>query len=744
MKSSSSEIDFQKLAKEHGYVKARQLLQQATVKAQQNKIKDVEAEINAARQPLRLKEAIRIGNTFGNHNSSSMLDKIMNANQKIFLNDDTKQYILDKHMKEVHNPKAAQSIIAQLPKGNQGQQFLTDETVRQSLRSDTNELLIPNRDVDMLPCGLGDTLHLQLSYLQRMSCTRNNMQNLISQEVPQLSVYHLRYVREINMSFNKLSRLPSDLGVLRMLESLNLSQNMLSALPQSISRLKALTHVDLSGNSFAALPEEFAQLDALERCNLSDNLFSLFPNALIRLRSLKVLNLSKNSLQHLAIMPALLRPEDLWVTTMDRRTGKDLFLNILTKEKVRHIEMYNGAGINRAADLHVFQQESDKSSYRRRKMWLSVCQIHEWEPDNDAHSGLLYFRNNVSGCSSWDMPPSLDAVGGISTLEELTVRHNSVKSLPASFVTLTQLRKVSLFKNRLHALPEDLGLLVRLEHLDLGSNELKVLPPSICDCVALRELLLSDNHLLRLPERLGALPNLTKLDVAVNRLQSVPFSLGSCASLSILIASENPLVDPPIEEFGKGLDSLKWYLRNRQMIEARGMPPAMDFHAVGICSQVTVLQPEFAGIVRQMIRASQKDGLLNLQLLGLHDIPPDVLRLKDLKRLKLDFNDQLSFRHGFPPSLKHLLTLSLRCCKMPFLPDNISMFVNISTLGLEENRLESLPAGIVELTTLTKLGNCAILSSFSSSQSQSIIQLRCLAQTSLRTSCTPCLLGSSA
>lgn len=47
--------------------------------------------------------------------------------------------------------------------------------------------------------------------------------------------------------------------------------------------------------------------------------------------------------------------------------------------------------------LHVFQPKEMIKEYKRRKMWLSICNIYEWEGIVDVRSGWTYFRNNVSG-----------------------------------------------------------------------------------------------------------------------------------------------------------------------------------------------------------------------------------------------------------------------------------------------------------------------------------------------------------
>lgn len=582
-------------------------------------------------------------------------------------------------------------------------QFTEDDSLRYTLESDSYTLLVPNKDISELPAGLGDTLNLQLSYTKRLICTRNNLRGLLSTQLPQISMYHMRYLTQINLSLNKIGQLPSDFGALKHLETLDLSHNNLSDLPESFRNLKNMTTLDLSNNSFATLPSCVAYLDALEKFNLSSNLFTLFPCAVVRLKSLKTFLFSRNSLIHLAVPPALLRPEDMWTKVIDRRTGKTVNMNVLTSERIANIEKYDGSGVRKKRDLHVFQQEGTKI-YRKRKIWLSVNQIQEWEPAIDTASGLTYYHNNVSGDNSWEMPASLDTLGDIATLQELEIKMNSIKTLPDSFVRMFALRKLVFTKNRLNTLPDGISCLVNLTHLDVTLNELKILPTTICKCAALENLLLSDNHLLRLPVELGRLPKLRKLDVSSNHLRQIALSLGFCESLESLLVQENPLEDPPMAEFSKGMDSIKWYLRNRYMIESRGMPPEMQFHQIGICSQVTILIPEFVSIVQQMVAASKKGGLLNLQLLGLKDIPLEVLKMPHLKRLKVDFNDTLNFDGGFPEQLKGLTTFSIRACKMKRLPENIHIFEKLVSLSIHENRFDAIPDGITEIRTLTYLG----------------------------------------
>ena len=128
---------------------------------------------------------------------------------------------------------------------------------------------------------------------------------------------------------------------------------------------------------------------------------SVIPPCIAKLIKLKSLDISKNYLQHLAIMPlAFAKPKDLWKRMLSEEDGKFVFFHMLTKETIDHISAYKGIGTAEATDLHIFQPYGT-ISYNRRKIWLSVNKIYEWEPIIDEASTWIYYRNNVSGETQW-------------------------------------------------------------------------------------------------------------------------------------------------------------------------------------------------------------------------------------------------------------------------------------------------------------------------------------------------------
>eukprot|EP00606_Chrysophyceae_sp_TOSAG23-5_P001242 GSChrysophyteH2.ASY1.ANO1.389.1 assembled CDS len=573
---------------------------------------------------------------------------------------------------------------------------------------DDHTVSMPEAHLKTLPLGFGDTIFLQMSYLKNISMPHNQIKMLLNTDLKQMSLFHLRYIQNINLSGNKLTQLPHDFGSLRHLETMDLSFNQMNSMPSSISKLKKLKILNLANNNFTTLNDELAYLDSCEYLNMSENLLQVIPPPVVWMINLKELLLNRNSISHMAVQPRFMTQDDLWKPFISETNGKNMFLNVLTKEKVNFVEAYDGKGIERMKSLHTFQAQKSKH-YAKRKFWLSVCGVHEWDTGEDELCNL-YYKNNVSGETCWDMPEDLNLLGECKSIETFEISENVIKTFAPSIVKLKTLKRLLAFNNKFKELPTRFGELDNLEYLDLHNNDLKLLPRTMPDLKKAKKLRFNGNQLMRLPDLMGTLPELEVLDVTSNRLTALPFSLGYCKPLRELHVQENPLTDPPIEETAKGFDSFKWYMRQRYMIDDRGAPPLMEFHPLSIMREVLVLQPEFNERVSQAIEIAKDyssenagNGYLNLQLMGLKDLPAGVGRAgKLVRKLRLDYNDTLRISF-IPEEMSALRMLSMKGCKMPELPSTINCLRRVSQLMLNDNVIDHLPPTFTKLRSLTLL-----------------------------------------
>ncbi len=151
--------DFASLAKEIGYVKARQHLKRLAVQGHQDKIAEVDKLEMSKKAPYRLKASIELSATLGEPLLENPIVLLLYAHNIHFSNHFS-VYSQDKMMEA-----AARKIV---PKAGQTQQeaeqeFSVETFLKQSLN--TNELMISHMKIGSLPLNMGDTLFLQVSVI---------------------------------------------------------------------------------------------------------------------------------------------------------------------------------------------------------------------------------------------------------------------------------------------------------------------------------------------------------------------------------------------------------------------------------------------------------------------------------------------------------------------------------------------------------------------------------------------------
>ncbi|XP_035264771.1 leucine-rich repeat and calponin homology domain-containing protein 1-like isoform X5 [Anguilla anguilla] len=151
-----------------------------------------------------------------------------------------------------------------------------------------------------------------------------------------------------------------------------------------------------------------------------------------------------------------------------------------------------------------------------------------------------------------------DIIINLQSLTSLDLSRNQISALPACLCELP-LRVLNASNNKLGALPEAIGQLRDLMELDVSCNEITALPRHIRRLRALRELNVRRNFLCTLPEDLAELP-LVKLDVSCNKVTSVPLCYRKMKQLQSLQLDNNPLHSPPAQICMKGKVHIFKYL----------------------------------------------------------------------------------------------------------------------------------------------------------------------------------------
>lgn len=134
---------------------------------------------------------------------------------------------------------------------------------------------------------------------------------------------------------------------------------------------------------------------------------------------------------------------------------------------------------------------------------------------------------DLSGHSLLVLPPEMEKLTGLTSLN---LNNNALLAIDV-LCSLTQLKELSLKKNYLTMIAEDIGKLAQLNQLDLSQNQLTAIPESIGALTQLEVLDLSKNQLSSLPKTIGNLSSLVELDISNNALSSIPEELGKLSQL---------------------------------------------------------------------------------------------------------------------------------------------------------------------------------------------------------------------
>lgn len=119
--------------------------------------------------------------------------------------------------------------------------------------------------------------------------------NQFSGDIP-LSLINTTNKLSLEVSKNKLSRIPDSISNQSNIVRLNISENKFKTLPLSMNNLGSLKILYANRNQIDSLPEGFGFIKSLDSLNLSQNLLKIFPERICNIPALKSLILTNNKI----------------------------------------------------------------------------------------------------------------------------------------------------------------------------------------------------------------------------------------------------------------------------------------------------------------------------------------------------------------------------------------------------------------------------------------------------------------
>lgn len=323
------------------------------------------------------------------------------------------------------------------------------------------------------------------------SVSKVNFNNLYFNEVPDISKFiNLRIIEgesnlitklpkstfksdsliRVNFSLNKIKQVHFKSN--SKITSVNLSHNKLKRIPRSIKKLKYLRHINLSDNQLKKIPRFILKLDSLQEITLNYNHLKLSKRSILNLARVKSILLAGNKLTEL--------PENI--------------------DQLSSVEKLNFAKNELSALPEAFARLEGLTSVIFYKN-----QFSEIPPEIFKLTKLYeldFYYNHIE-----EIP---EEIGNLTRLKQLFLSYNSINVLPKSLTKLKNLKYLYLHHNNLIIIPEWITQLSNLERLDFSYNKIISLP-DLSKIDSLTEVDLQENQLEYFPWSLLEKANLKVL-----------------------------------------------------------------------------------------------------------------------------------------------------------------------------------------------------------------------------------------
>ncbi|KAG5858725.1 hypothetical protein KMI_11g16800 [Encephalitozoon hellem] len=167
--------------------------------------------------------------------------------------------------------------------GRDGKQVLNEIFDRMTKGERITKLNISGNKIDRLP-----PYFESLSFMKVLDVSNNGLKYLSN------SIAGMPLLVSLNLNGNSLIFLPKEITELKHLESLSVRDNQLQAIPEKIDDMTGLVDLDLANNKLDTLPFGMGAIENLKRLNLGGNLFSTFPPILGYLENIEEIIFTRN------------------------------------------------------------------------------------------------------------------------------------------------------------------------------------------------------------------------------------------------------------------------------------------------------------------------------------------------------------------------------------------------------------------------------------------------------------------
>eukprot|EP01125_Pyxidicula_operculata_P012628 TRINITY_DN4152_c0_g2_i1.p1 TRINITY_DN4152_c0_g2~~TRINITY_DN4152_c0_g2_i1.p1 ORF type:complete len:1344 (+),score=390.58 TRINITY_DN4152_c0_g2_i1:2-4033(+) len=324
-------------------------------------------------------------------------------------------------------------------------------------------------------------------------------------------------ITQLNVSQNKLTELPEDIGKFLKLTELDVSSNHLKSLPSSFfnpnnSCCNTLKSLLLGGNLGIKIPSNITNFCNLSTLSLSRNGFSTVPKVIYSLNHLLHIDISFNKLKKiskkisgLSKLCTLIAHSNM-IAEVPNEIGKCL--------DITYLDLKN----NKISSLPTTIGNLKKLE----ELLLSNNNISNLPADFKLNNFPSLFKIDLFKNNLTKIPDTFLDGAENSVLEEIHLGRNKISTIPEKFWEC-QLISLEMKYNNIETISSSIGNLFKLAILDLSFNKIKIIPPELGQCAELITLNLAGNLIEELPDELRYVNRLKHLYLSYNRLKEIAF-----------------------------------------------------------------------------------------------------------------------------------------------------------------------------------------------------------------------------
>lgn len=467
----------------------------------------------------------------------------------------------------------------------------------------------------------------------------------------------------LDISFNAIDFLPSELGRLYRLKSCVAKNNEIASLAGNILLLPSLGNFDVSCNRLEGVPLSCRHPPGLMFLNASHNQFKQFP-----------FFCWGNNLNSIVLSSCFLSEFPL-----------DLFLNVpklevlwIDHNSLRSIPLTGWCELKSLVSLRI------NSNFLKFIPSEIACLHHTLTDFRFDDNQLTMISSNSSSWSASAMLEYLLSLDESKETRVCNIAFQYLSDVPRQLsVEVSHLTALDISSSRPSSRclgPQLLGMhhlkLIKADFCDLTD-----ILPEIKDCRSLVILSILDNPIVRINEQIGFIDSLREIRLSDCVMTTMSFPPSSLLKSRVDESDQNVLMF--LKKYAKHLDDSTVDISNFQVSTI----PIQIFERARQITQISAHHNNISYIPKwlNILPLSYLDLSFNL----IKELEDHILLLSELRALHLENNPIVTLPLFFG-LLTNLKCLNVSSCPLQKLPDTLSRLINLETLNVSKTQLSDI------------------------------------------------------